>query len=103
DALLGADNAGRYRCLEAKRRADAPGPVAYLDCVRISNLGRHWVLLAFHANHGEVGGPIHPHHLGIILGRVAAKFHLDAVGLVHHVLFVRIYPALSTTTPEPKA
>ena len=44
------------------------------------------LLLAFHANHRQVGGSIHAHHLGVVLGGIAGELHLDAVGLVDHVI-----------------
>jgi hypothetical protein len=70
----------------AERRADGDGPIAHLHGVGIADLGGHQVLLAFHADHGQVGGRIHTHHLGVVLHRIAGELHLDAVGLVDHVV-----------------
>ncbi len=85
-ALLGADDARGHGGLEAEWRANGDGPVAHLHGVGIADLGGHQVLLAFHADDREVGGRIHTHHLGVVLGGIAGELHLDAVGLVDHVI-----------------
>src|ERR1043166_1390900 len=85
-ALFGADDAGGHGRLEAERRTDCHGPIAYLNCIGIPDLRGYQILLAEDANHGEVRRLIDADYLGFILHRIVGEFHLDSVGLVDHVI-----------------
>src|ERR1022692_3914618 len=85
-ALLGADDARRDGGLIAERRTDGNGPIAHLHGVGIAHLGHGQVLLVFHADHRQVRGGVHAHHLGIIFHRIVVELHADAIRLVHHVV-----------------
>src|SRR6266704_1103878 len=85
-AVLGADDARRYRGLQPEGAANRQNPIANLHAVRIAQLRDGQLFVGVNLDHSQVRFFVHTHNLRGVSRGVGVQLHLNLCSLLDDVI-----------------